>query len=263
LTEKKHKNILGSDIFGGINMKVIIAENYAQQSALAADVIEKAVRENPECCLGLATGSSPVGMYKELARRCREEGLDFSKVSSVNLDEYIGLDGDHDQSYRYFMNDNLFNHINIDKANTYVAKGVGDVDANIEEFRAVIAKSDVAVQVLGVGADGHLAFNEPGNNLYYHAHKEVLDESTIDANARFFASRDEVPRYAVTMGMGEIMEAKKLLLIISGSNKEEAAKMLLMSDAITTQCPVTLMKLHPDAVVFITQELADKIGYKA
>jgi len=244
-------------------MKVIVAENYAQQSALAADVIEKVVRANPECCLGLATGSSPVGMYQELARRCREEGLDFSKVSSVNLDEYIGLAPDHDQSYRYFMDSNLFDHINIDKANTYVAKGIGDVEANIAEFRAVIAKSDVAVQVLGVGPDGHLAFNEPGDTLYYHAHKEVLDESTIDANARFFATRDEVPRYAVTMGMGEIMEAKSLLLIISGSNKEDAARKLLIEDGITTACPVTLMKMHHDATVVITKELAEKIGYKA
>ena len=190
-------------------MKVIVAENYAAQCAAGADIIEKLVREQPDCRLGLATGSSPVGMYQELARRCREEGLDFSKVSSVNLDEYIGLEPTHDQSYRYFMDTNLFDHINIDKANTYVAKGTGDIDANIEEFRRVIAEREVALQVLGVGPDGHLAFNEPGEKLWWHAHKEVLDESTIDANARFFASRDEVPRYAVTMGMGEIMMAKR------------------------------------------------------
>ena len=244
-------------------MNVIIAENYAAQCAAAADIIEKVVRENPECCLGLATGSSPVGMYQELARRCKEEGLDFSKVSTVNLDEYIGLEPTHDQSYRYFMDTNLFNHINIDKANTYVAKGMGDIEANIAEFRAVIAKSEVAVQVLGVGPDGHLAFNEPGEFLHYYAHKEVLDESTIDANARFFATRDEVPRYAVTMGMGEIMEAKSLLMIISGSNKEDAATQLLLGDKITPKCPATLMKMHPNATVVITKELAEKIGYQA
>lgn len=194
---------------GGIFLKVIICDDYKSQSAAGADIIEKIVREKPDCCLGLATGSSPVGMYQELARRCREEGLDFSKVHTVNLDEYIGLEPTHDQSYRYFMDSNLFDHINIDKKNTYVAKGTGDIDANIAEFQAVIANSCVELQVLGVGPDGHLAFNEPGKELYWHAHKEVLDESTIDANARFFASRDEVPRYAVTMGIGEIMMAKR------------------------------------------------------
>ena len=243
-------------------MKVIVAENYTAQCAAGADIIEKLVREQPDCRLGLATGSSPVGMYQELARRCREEGLDFSKVSSVNLDEYIGLEPTHDQSYRYFMDTNLFDHINIDKANTYVAKGTGNIDANIEEFRRVIAEREVALQVLGVGPDGHLAFNEPGEKLWWHAHKEVLDESTIDANARFFASRDEVPRYAVTMGMGEIMMAKRLLMILSGASKADAARRLLMSDEISTACPATLMKLHQDATVIIDKALADTIGYK-
>lgn len=242
-------------------MKVTIARDYSEQCSAAADIIEDIVRAKPDCCLGLATGSSPVGMYKELARRCTEEGLDFSRVHSVNLDEYIGLAPEHDQSYRYFMNSNLFDHINIDKANTYVAGGVGDVDAGIAEFNAVIERSDVDVQVLGVGPDGHLGFNEPGSVLHADAHREKLDESTIDANARFFASRDDVPRYAVTMGMGGIMKARKLLLIISGS-KDDAAKKLLLSDEITTECPVTFMKLHRDAVVIIEQALADRIGYK-
>lgn len=242
-------------------MKVIVAKDYAEQSSLAADIIEKIVREKPDCCLGLATGSSPVGMYQELARRCREEGLDFSKVCSVNLDEYVGLEPTHDQSYRYFMDSNLFDHINIDTKNTYVAKGTGDVDANIKEFNEVLAKSDVDVQVLGVGPDGHLGFNEPGDFLVDEAHKEILDESTIDANARFFATRDEVPRYAVTMGMGGIMRARSLLLIISG-NKVDAARQLLIEDKITTRCPATFMKLHRDATVILTKELADKIGYK-
>ena len=242
-------------------MKVIVAKDYAEQSSLAADIIEKIVREKPDCCLGLATGSSPVGMYQELARRCREEGLDFSRACSVNLDEYVGLEPTHDQSYRYFMDSNLFDHINIDKKNTYVAKGTGDIDANIKEFNEVLAKSDVDVQVLGVGPDGHLGFNEPGDFLVDEAHKEVLDESTIDANARFFANRDEVPRYAVTMGMGGIMRAKSLLLIISG-NKVDAARQLLMDGKVTTKCPATFMKLHRDATVILTQELADKIGYK-
>lgn len=200
-------------------------------------------------------------MYQELARRCKEEGLDFSKVHSVNLDEYVGLEPTHDQSYRYFMDTNLFDHINIDKANTYVAKGIGDVEANIREFNEVLSRSDVDVQVLGVGPDGHLGFNEPGDSLWDEAHMEYLDESTIDANARFFATRDEVPRYAVTMGMGGIMRAKSLLLIING-NKQDAAKKLLMDSKVTTACPATFMKLHRNATVILDKKLADEIGYK-
>ena len=241
-------------------MKVIIAKDYSAQCAAAADVIEEIVRAKPDCCLGLATGSSPVGMYQELARRCRVEGLDFSAVRSINLDEYIGLAPEHDQSYRRFMDMNFFDHINIDKSNTYVAKGTGNMEANIREFNNVLERSDVDVQVLGVGRDGHLGFNEPGAMLHADAHCEALDESTIDANARFFAGRDEVPRSAITMGMGGIMKAKKLLLIISG-DKADAAKALLMSDDVTTACPVTFMKLHRDAVVVIEKALADEIGY--
>ncbi len=242
-------------------MKVIVCENYEAVSKAGADIIEKIVRENPECTLGLATGSSPVGMYKELARRCKEEGLDFSKIHSVNLDEYVGLEPTHDQSYRYFMDDNLFNHINIDKANTYVAKGVGDAEANLKEFNSVLDKTDIEIQVLGVGPDGHLGFNEPGEVLYDGAHKEVLDESTIDANARFFASRDDVPRYAFTMGMGNIMRAKKLLMIVNG-DKRDAMTKLLIKDKLDPKCPCTFMRMHRDATVILDKKLADEIGYK-
>ena len=242
-------------------MNVIICKDYAAVSAAGADLIEALVRAKPDCTLGLATGSSPVGMYQELARRCAA-GLDFSKVHSVNLDEYVGLEPTHDQSYRYFMNDKLFDHINIDKANTYVAKGVGDIDANLAEFNAVLDRTDIDLQVLGVGPDGHLGFNEPGDTLFDGAHKEVLDESTIDANQRFFASRDEVPRYAVTMGMGNIMRAKKLLMIVSGK-KHDAMRALLLSDRIDPRCPCTFLRLHRDATVILEQSLADEIGYKA
>ena len=242
-------------------MKVIVCENYEAVSKAGADIMEKVIRENPECTIGLATGSSPVGMYKELARRCKEEGLDFSKVHSVNLDEYVGLEPTHDQSYRYFMDDNLFNHINIDKANTYVAKGVGDTEENLKEFNAVLDKADIAVQVLGVGPDGHLGFNEPGEVLYDGAHKEVLDESTIDANARFFASRDDVPRYAFTMGMGNIMRARKLLMIVNGDKKDAMTK-LLIEDKLDPKCPCTFMRMHRDATVILDKDLADAIGYK-
>lgn len=242
-------------------MKVIVVKDYQEGAVKAADLIENIVRENPECTLGLATGSSPVGMYKELARRCDEEGLDFSKVHSVNLDEYVGLDGTHDQSYRYFMNDNLFDHINIKKENTYVAKGIGDISENLKEFNEILNRTDIDIQVLGVGPDGHLGFNEPGATLYDGAHQETLDDSTIEANKRFFASKADVPTKAVTMGMGNIMRAKRLLMIISG-NKQDAATKLLMQDKIDPMCPCTFMRMHRDATVVIEKSLADQIGYK-
>ena len=242
-------------------MKVIIAKNYEDGARKAADIIEKIVRENPTCTLGLATGSSPVGMYRELARRCREENLDFSKIHSVNLDEYVGLEGTHDQSYRYFMNDNLFNHINIDKNNTYVAKGTGDVAANLKEFNEVLSRTDIAIQVLGVGPDGHLGFNEPGDTLYDGAHEETLDDSTIEANKRFFASKEEVPTHAVTMGMGNIMRAARLLMMLAGDEQEAATKRLI-EDKSDPHCPCTFRRMHRDATVIIEQALADEIGYK-
>ena len=242
-------------------MKVIVVNDYQEGAVKAADLIEKIVRENPECTLGLATGSSPVGMYKELARRCDEEGLDFSRVHTVNLDEYVGLDGTHDQSYRYFMNDNLFDHININKENTYVARGIGDIAENLKEFNEILDKTDIDIQVLGVGPDGHLGFNEPGATLYDGAHEEILDDSTIEANKRFFASKEDVPTRAVTMGMGNIMRAKRLLMIISG-NKQDAATRLLMQDKIDPMCPCTFMRMHRDATVVIEKSLADQIGYR-
>jgi len=242
-------------------MKVIIAENYEDGAKKAADIIEKIVRENPTCTLGLATGSSPVGMYQELARRCQEEGLDFSGIHSVNLDEYVGLDGTHDQSYRYFMNSNLFDHININKANTYVAKGTGDVSENLKEFNKVLDQTEIEIQVLGVGPDGHLGFNEPGDTLYDGAHEETLEDSTIEANKRFFATKEDVPTHALTMGMGNIMRAKRLLMIING-NKQDAARKLLIEDRIDPHCPCTFMRMHRDATVVIEKKLADEIGYK-
>ena len=238
------------------------AKDYKDMSRKAANIISAQVIMKPNAVLGLATGSTPVGAYEQLVEWYNKGDIDFSQVTSVNLDEYKGLSGDNDQSYRYFMNSNLFDHINIDKANTYVAGGIGDVDAGIAEFNAVIERSDVDVQVLGVGPDGHLGFNEPGDTLCDSAHKEVLDESTIDANQRFFASRDDVPRYALTMGMGNILRAKKLLMIVSG-HKEDAMRRLLLSERIDPHCPATFLRLHRDAVVLLERSLADAIGYKA
>ena len=242
-------------------MKIYVADDYKGMSRKAASIIASQVTLKADSVLGLATGSTPIGMYEQLVEWHKAGDLDFSAVKTVNLDEYVGLAPDHDQSYRYFMNDNLFDHINIDKANTYVAKGTGDVAANLKEFNDILDQTDIEIQVLGVGPDGHLGFNEPGDTLYDGAHEETLDDSTIEANKRFFASKDEVPTHAVTMGMGNIMRAKRLIMIING-NKQEAATRLLIEDKIDPKCPCTFLRLHRDATVIIEKKLADEIGYK-
>lgn len=241
-------------------MKVFVVKDALEGASRAADEVEKVIRAKSGCTLGLATGSSPIPLYQELARRCRENGLDFSGVHSVNLDEYVGLDGTHPQSYRFFMDKNLFDQINIDKANTFVVSGVGNVRENLQEFNRKLADTEIDIQVLGVGPDGHLGFNEPGEELWDGAHEEKLDESTIEANKRFFASRDEVPTRALTMGMGNIMRAARLLILIGG-NKKEAASKLLLNDKIDPHWPCTFAKLHRDATVIIEKQLADEIGY--
>ncbi len=242
-------------------MRVIVAEDTQAAAKAAADIIEKIVRDEPGCTLGLATGSSPVAMYKELIRRCKDEELDFKNIHTVNLDEYVGLEGTHEQSYRYFMDSNLFDHINIDKTNTFVVKATGDIEANLKEFNDILDNTDIRIQLLGVGPDGHLGFNEPGAVLYDKAHEEILEDSTIEANKRFFDSKEEVPTRALTMGMGNIMRAQELLMIIGG-NKETAARKLLIEDKIDPMCPATFMRLHRNATVVIEKELADKIGYE-
>ena len=239
-------------------MKVIVAENHEEVSHLAADILEETVRANPCCTLGLATGSSPVGMYRELSRRCREEGLDFSRVHSVNLDEYVGLAPTHEQSYRYFMDSNLFDHINIDKANTYVAKGTGNAEENLREFNAVLDRTDIDVQVLGVGPDGHLGFNEPGDVFYMGTHVVDLTDSTIDANKRFFAHREDVPKQAITLGMGGIMRAKKVVLLAFGENKADAVRAMVHGE-IDPKCQASILKVHGDVVVLLDKAAASKL----
>ena len=238
-------------------MKVIIAKDYEEMSRLAAEEIAKAIEVKPNSILGLATGGSPVGMYKELIKMNKENKVDFSKVTTVNLDEYVGLSGDHPQSYRYFMNENLFNHVNIDKSRTFVPNGLAEdiaeegknYDKRIEEL------GGTDLQLLGIGNNGHIAFNEPDSELVAGTHLTGLTENTIEANARFFDSIDEVPKTAVTMGLGQIMKAKKILLIASGESKAEAIKGLL-SGKITTSNPSTMLQMHRDVVVIIDEDAA-------
>ncbi len=236
-------------------MKFITAKTYDELSRYAANLIGAQVTVKPDCVLGLATGSSPVGTYRELIRRYENGDLDFSKVTSVNLDEYVGLTGEHEQSYRYFMNDNLFNHVNIRKECTFVPDGCA---ANPEEecrrYDENIARlGGIDLQLLGIGLDGHIGFNEPDDAFPAGTHVAVLDESTVDANARFFSTKDEVPRKALTMGIAPIMQAKKVLLIANGKKKKDILMKALYGPIVPT-VPASILQLHPDLTVIYSEE---------
>ena len=237
-------------------MKVYIGKNYDEMSRIAANVLSAQVMMKPDCVLGLATGSTPIGTYKVLIERCAAGDLDFSQVKSINLDEYVGLSGEHDQSYRYFMNNNLFNHINIDKANTNVPNGLAeDVDAECERYNDVInTLGPIDIQVLGMGHNGHIGFNEPDDHFPLETHKVDLAQSTIDANARFFASADEVPRQALTMGIKTIMQAKKVLVVVSGKDKAEIVKKAF-TGPVTPEVPASILQMHSD-VILVADEAA-------
>lgn len=244
-------------------MNVIIAANAQKSCEAAAEIIRQVVKEKPNAKLGLATGGTPVPIYQKLIEWYNQGQLDFSQVHTVNLDEYCGLGPDHPQSYRYFMNDNLFNHVNIDCNNTYVVPGLGDPTQNAAELEQKVFEGGAPdLQLLGIGTNGHIAFNEAGPSLQGKSHMETLTPSTIEANARFFETKEEVPTRAISMGMKGILAAKRILLVATGPAKEQAVRGILMSDEITTQNPATFLKLHPNATIVIDQELADLVGYK-
>ena len=228
-------------------MKIISVKDYSALSRAAANIIAAQVILKPRCVLGLATGSSPVGTYQELVRRCQAGELDFSQVRTVNLDEYVGLDRDHDQSYAYFMRDNLFNHINLDLSNTNVPDGM-DPDGNsaCARYDQIIRDlGGIDLQLLGLGVNGHIGFNEPADAFSLGTHQVTLTESTRDANKRFFASIDEVPTHARTMGTREILQARRVLMVASGANKAQAIKDAFFGP-VTPQVPASILQYHPD-----------------
>lgn len=235
-------------------MKFITVNSYDELSTRAADIIAAVVKEKPNCVLGLATGSSPVGAYKKLAEYCDKGELDFSAVTSVNLDEYEGLDGTNDQSYRYFMNKNLFEHINIDINKTFVPNGCAeDLKKEGERYDELIESlGGTDIQLLGIGLDGHIGFNEPDEYFTKETHPVELDPSTIEANARFFESKDDVPTKAITMGMGAIMNAKKVLLIANGAAKKDIVNKSFYGP-ITPKVPASILQLHPDVTVIFSE----------
>ena len=241
-------------------MNLRVVNSYEELSMVAASEFSKVIKEKPNAILGLATGGSPIGMYKELIKMYENKELDFSKITTVNLDEYIGLNPEHSQSYRYFMNDNLFNHINIDVANTFVPNGLAkDLEVECKEYdKRIIELGGIDIQLLGVGNNGHIAFNEPDEHLSAGTHVISLTENTIEANARFFENIDDVPRTAITMGVGGIMKAKKIILIASGESKAEAIKGLF-SGKITTENPASMLQMHRDVTVIVDKEAAKLI----
>lgn len=231
-------------------MKIISAPDYDGMSRKAANIISAQVILYPNSVLGLATGSTPLGVYRQLVEWYRKGDIDFSKVRSVNLDEYVGLAPDHDQSYHYYMKENFFRHVNIKPENTNVPNGLSkDTDAECARYDRLIADlGGIDLQLLGIGHTGHIGFNEPDQDFNKMTHRVQLKQKTIDANARFFSSADDVPKYALTMGMKAIMQAKKILLVANGEGKAAILERALFGP-VTPAVPASILQLHPDVTV--------------
>lgn len=234
-------------------MQIIVAKDYQDMSEAAADIIAELVEDKPGCVLGLATGSTPEGLYAELVKY-HHDGLDFSRVATFNLDEYRGLPEDHEQSYRYFMQKHLFDHINVRPENTHVPNGFNpDAEAACDAYEASIALAGgVDLQLLGLGHNGHIGFNEPAEDFSKETHCVDLTESTINANSRLFNSIDEVPRQAYTMGIGTIMEAKQILLVVSGEDKADIVRKAFFGP-VTPQVPASILQFHPNAIAVVDE----------
>ncbi len=242
-------------------MKLYRAKDYEDLSRKAANIISAQVIMKPDCVLGLATGSTPVGAYKQLIDWYNKGDLDFSHVKTANLDEYKGLTRDNDQSYYYFMHQNLFKHVNINEKNTNIPDGTESDDAKeCSRYEQVIHDlGGIDLQLLGLGHNGHIGFNEPADEFPKETHIVDLQESTIEANKRFFDSIDDVPRQAYTMGIGTIMSAKKILLLVSGKEKAGILKEVLCGP-ITPQVPASILQMHPDVIVVADEAALSELG---
>jgi len=241
-------------------MEVIVTKTYEDMSALAARMIAQQILHKPSSVLGLATGSTPVGTYKELIRLHKNQGLDFSKVTTFNLDEYVGLPPTHNQSYRYFMDQNLFNHVNVPSASIHVPYGHAESVLDFcEWYEAEIQRfGGIDLQILGIGGDGHIAFNEPGSSLGSRTRLKTLTEETIEDNKRFFGPGEEVPRFAITMGVGTILEAKKIVMIANGKQKAEIIAEAI-EGPVSSQVSASALQLHRHVVVILDQEAGSKL----
>lgn len=241
-------------------MKIYCGKDYKEMSRIAAKIIAAQIIMKPDCVLGLATGSTPVGAYENLVEWYKQGDLDFSQVTSVNLDEYRGLSGDNDQSYRYFMNKNLFDHVNIDKSRTFVPNGLEpDSGKACSEYDEIIESvGGVDLQLLGIGHNGHIGFNEPADEFCRNTQCVDLTASTIEANKRFFEKEEDVPRQAYTMGIGTIMKAKKILLVASGADKAEIIAKSL-TGPVTPQVPASILQFHNDVTVVCDEAAFSKL----
>ncbi len=235
-------------------MRIIHTENYEQLSRQAANLIAAQVILKPDSVLGLATGSTPIGAYAELIKMYENGDVDFKNVTTVNLDEYCGLTPDNDQSYRYFMNKHLFSKVNVNPEKTNVPSGIAaDPEAECVRYDKLIEDlGGIDLQLLGIGHNGHIGFNEPDDKYTKETHIVKLGESTIEANSRFFDSYDDVPKQAITMGIKSIMNAKKVLLIASGKDKQEIVKKAFYGP-VTPAVPASILQLHPDLTVIVCE----------
>ena len=231
----------------------ITVKTIEEMGRIGADLFALEIKKKPDLVLGLATGSSPISLYKELVRMHKEDGLDFSGVRSVNLDEYVGLPTDHPQSYRAFMNEYLFDHINIDPENTYLPNGMAeDLGEEWKRYDSLVnSLGGIDIQLLGIGPNGHIGFNEPSDEFSNHTQVVPLTDATIDANARFFSDESEVPREAITLDVRHIMQAKKIVLVAT-RNKEQILRKALQGN-ITSQIPASVLQLHQDLTVIFSE----------
>lgn len=237
-------------------MKVIVVNDYDEMSRKAAEIVAEVVDTNAQPVLGLATGSTPIGMYKLLADFCSERRLSFAKARTVNLDEYVGLDGQSDQSYVYFMAKNFFDNVDIDKQNTNLPNGkAANLQEECDRYTRLVESMPQDVQVLGLGSNGHIGFNEPDTAFDSHTHVVRLAESTIRDNSRLFADESLVPRQAITMGIADIMQAKKILMLASGANKAKAVAAMVEGE-VTPTVPASVLQNHPDCTVIVDKQAA-------
>lgn len=241
-------------------MRVYCAENYAAMSRRAANIISAQVITKPDSVLGLATGGTPVGAYQRLVECYKEGDLSLAEIRSVNLDEYYGLSPRHEQSYRYFMQSNLFDHIDIKPENTHVLNGLAkDPAEECAKYNQLIEDlGGIDLQLLGMGHNGHIAFNEPGDDFGLETHLVTLTERTIEANTRFFERKEDVPRQALTMGIKNIMRARRILMVVSGADKAEAVYKAFCG-RVTKEVPASILQLHPDVTLVGDKEALSKL----
>lgn len=241
-------------------MKIIITKDYEELSAKAAEIMLEVVRRKPHAVLGLATGTTPLGLYANMIADHKENGTDYSGIRTANLDEYKGLPKTHDQSYAYFMRKNLFDGLGIAPESTNIENGMAeDAAAECARYDALLEALPRDIQLLGLGSNGHIAFNEPGTPFGSGTHVVTLAESTVKDNARLFKDISEVPRQAFTMGIRQIMQAKKVLILASGANKAEAVCKMVKGD-VTESVPASVLQLHPDCVLIADEAAAKLLG---